>query len=101
MAARRGVQRRRGVCTTKGELQRPLFNHRAEPDEDRETELRGQSRSVNGGRDERQRRHEQKESDYHCAEKGEGRVTLIRPDLNDRSVRNKVPGSSVPDLAYE
>lgn len=26
-------------------------------------------------------------------------MTLIRPDLNDRSVRNKVLGSSVPDLA--
>lgn len=28
-------------------------------------------------------------------------MTLIRPDLNDRSVRNKVLGSSVPDLARE
>lgn len=28
-------------------------------------------------------------------------MTLIRPDLNDRSVRNKVLGSSVSDLARE
>lgn len=61
---------------------------------------RGWTERVRGRGEESGWRHERKESDYHAV-KGEGRMTLIWPDLNDRSVRNKVLGSSVPDLARE